>query len=111
MFPPISYNEKLRDAYCRKTWTVQPRDNWTSLEYWGDKIKSASNILFSNGLYDPLRQSVPTKSPSERLVMVSIKDGAHHLDLRSSNPMDPRSVIEAREIEKEQIRKWIKQAF
>lgn len=34
---------------------------------------------------------------------------AHHLDMRGSHPNDPESVIEARDIEKAAIRKWINQ--
>jgi lysosomal Pro-X carboxypeptidase len=36
-----------------------------------------------------------------------IKDGAHHLDLRTPNIDDPESVIEARNIERMWIKKWI----
>ena len=40
-----------------------------------------------------------------------IENGAHHLDLRSKNPLDPESVIKAREIHKENIKKWIAQFY
>lgn len=41
------------------------------------------------------------------IITVVIKDGAHHLDLRASNPQDPQSVIDARNIERAAIRGWI----
>lgn len=46
---------------------------------------------------------------SETLVAIMIEDGAHHLDLRSANPDDPQSVIDAREQEKQIVKNWIKQ--
>lgn len=48
-----------------------------------------------------------TKSLSDSIVAIIIPEGAHHLDLRSSDPNDPPSVVKAREIEKQFIGKWI----
>lgn len=47
-------------------------------------------------------------SISDTLVAIVIDEGAHHLDLRSSNPRDPQSVLEARQQEKTFISNWIK---
>jgi len=38
---------------------------------------------------------------------ILIDQGAHHLDLMFSNDLDPDSVLEAREIEKNHIKKWL----
>lgn len=50
MFPVIEYNEKLREEYCEKTWGVKVRAEWPSIEFWGRNIKTATNIVFSNGV-------------------------------------------------------------
>lgn len=38
---------------------------------------------------------------------IYIEKSAHHLDLRLPNPADPQSLTDARQIETEQIAKWI----
>jgi len=43
-------------------------------------------------------------------VAIIVEDGAHHLDLRSSNTLDPESVRVARYKEINEIIKWIDQA-
>ncbi len=65
----------------------------------------------SNGKLDPWSGGGFLKSVSDSVVAILIEDGAHHLDLRSSNPADPKSVIKARKKEKEYIEKWIKQYY
>lgn len=39
-----------------------------------------------------------------------IEGAAHHLDLFFSNPQDPESVKQCRQLEVENIRKWINEA-
>ena len=40
---------------------------------------------------------------------IILKHGAHHLDLRSKNKLDPPSTTAARELELTYIRRWIKE--
>jgi lysosomal Pro-X carboxypeptidase len=47
---------------------------------------------------------------TDSIVAVIIEDGAHHLDLRSSDPADPSSVRLGRFLEIQQIIGWIDQA-
>lgn len=110
MFPVIEYNEALRQAYCRKTWDVTVRTEWPAISFWGRDIKATSNIVFSNGLLDPWHKGGPLTDVSESIVAVIVEEGAHHLDLRSSNPLDPESVRVARSKEIKEIIKWIAQA-
>ena len=50
------------------------------------------------------------KKISDSVISVIIPEGAHHLDLRGSNPLDPKSVIDARNVHRDNIKKWINEA-
>lgn len=63
--------------------------------------------LSSNGDLDPWSGGGVLESISDSLVAVIIKDGAHHLDLRASNPADTQSVKEGRQIHCDNISKWL----
>ena len=63
--------------------------------------------VVSNGGLDPWSGGGVLKDLSPSLVSILIPEGAHHLDLRASNPNDPPSVTSAREREKSIIKQWI----
>lgn len=109
MFPELLFTLEQRDDYCMKTWDIKPRNSWAKTSFWGKDIISASNIVFSNGLLDPWRRGGILQNISDSVIAISIKDGAHHLDLRGKNAADPQSVIDARQLEIYYINKWIKQ--
>uniref|UniRef100_H2YJM8 Uncharacterized protein n=1 Tax=Ciona savignyi TaxID=51511 RepID=H2YJM8_CIOSA len=69
----------------------------------------ASNIIFSNGELDPWKDGGVLHDLSPTLVALLVEEGAHHLDLRGSNPDDPASVIKVRQQELEIIKGWIAQ--
>lgn len=73
-------------------------------------IKAVYSIL-SNGLLDPWSSGGVMTTLSKTLVSIIIEDGAHHLDLRSANPLDTKAVIEARKQEKTIVTGWIKEHY
>lgn len=107
MFPPLPLTQEMRKEYCEKKYGVTPRVHWLDVQFWGANISSASNIIFSNGDLDPWGPGGVHTSPAPSLVALEVKGGAHHLDLRGSNPKDPQSVIDVRNKESEIIGKWI----
>lgn len=56
---------------------------------------------------DPWKYAGVLESNNDKLKLIMIKDGAHHLDLRSPNENDPQSVIDARNEEIETIKQWL----
>jgi dipeptidyl-peptidase-2 len=107
MFPARTWTFQNLTDYCQKTWSITPRSSWRSTEYGANEYKSASRIIFSNGLLDPWHGGGVLTNFSDSLPSLIVTEGAHHLDLRSSNPNDPPSVIQVRASEAGYFRKWM----
>lgn len=107
MFYEEKWNlEKFSDN-CFKKFGVRPRDEAATTYYGNEKLAGASNIVFSNGLLDPWSGGGVLRSNNDNVRITIIPDAAHHLDLRSSNAADPKSVIEARKMHISAIKYWI----
>lgn len=106
-FEPSTWDFEAYAEQCKAKWGVTPRPQMAELIYGGMEIEASSNIVFSNGLLDPWSSGGVMWNVSETVVSVIIPEGAHHLDLRSSHPDDPQSVIDARLEEKRHIKNWI----
>jgi len=70
---------------------------------------SVTNIVWSNGELDPWRAGGLNENVSAdgSSIALYIEGGAHHLDLRLPEDLDPATVTEARNIEMANIKKWI----
>ncbi|EFC48673.1 lysosomal carboxypeptidase [Naegleria gruberi] len=110
MFIPAPWDLQAWISYCQQKWKVTPRTNWAITNYGGKRaILEATNIVFSNGDLDPWHGGgvLPGMKVNEKVKVVYIEGGAHHLDLRSSNPLDPQSVRLARALEVKEITAWL----
>lgn len=110
MFEPQKWDFDVLSEECFRLWGVRPRPSWVLSMYGGKNISSHSNIIFSNGGLDPWSAGGVTQNISDSLVAIMIPDGAHHLDLRSRNPHDPKSVQQARLLEVHYMKQWIEKA-
>ncbi|KAG0423995.1 hypothetical protein HPB47_000250 [Ixodes persulcatus] len=97
-------------ANCEKKFGLTPDVHKAALIFGGKNISAASNIIFSNGDLDPWSAGGVLTNLSDSLIALYITEAAHHLDLRSSNPADPESVVAARKVEKIYIKKWLREA-
>ncbi|TGZ71620.1 hypothetical protein CRM22_002534 [Opisthorchis felineus] len=108
MFPPLEWDPVVFCQSCFDKFAVRPRLNWSAVEFWGKNIKTATNIVFSNGDLDPWSAfGVLTDDQAPGCNVIRIPSGAHHLDLRAKNELDPPDVVDARQRELQHIKDWI----
>uniref|UniRef100_A0A8C3CQM3 Dipeptidyl peptidase 7 n=1 Tax=Cairina moschata TaxID=8855 RepID=A0A8C3CQM3_CAIMO len=105
----MPFTEAMREQYCQSKWSVKPRAQWLQTNFWGGDLKSASNIIFSNGDLDPW-----AGGGVSRLTLIYQAQTAAFpgdaLPTLGHNPADPPSVIEARKLEASIISDWVKSA-
>lgn len=83
---------------------MQPHVDQTN-QYYGGKNLNATNILFTNGNFDPwslLSVTVPTAT-----VSASNYDAGHCASLDSATPEDPPSLIQSREDIRNAVKSWL----
>ncbi|XP_053616973.1 lysosomal Pro-X carboxypeptidase isoform X2 [Plodia interpunctella] len=109
MFEASTWNFSSYSEDCHKKYNVFPRPDAARIQYGGDRLQAATNIVFSNGLLDPWAGGGILNSVSPSTIAVIIINTAHHLDLMPSNKNDPKTVRMTRNIHKQQINKWIRE--
>ena len=113
MFIPQQFNYDFYTALCQKEFGLTPDYEWALRFFGGYNIDkdflATTNIIFSNGQFDPWRAGGLNKNVTAdgSGVALYIEGGAHHLDLRPPNAQDPATVTEARDIEMANIKRWI----
>ena len=119
MFWRRPQNRSAVRAHCLAKYGVAPRVEWIGTEFGGRAgVAAASNIVFSNGLYDPWSSGgvgvaearaaggVARMGRGGSVVAAVIEQGAHHLDLFWANAADPEQVRAVRRLELAEIAKW-----
>ncbi|KAJ1274362.1 hypothetical protein BS78_05G056900 [Paspalum vaginatum] len=114
--PPWPFN--LTDVLdgCRNDTGVPPRPFWLETQFGGFDIenvlrRSASNIIFFNGLRDPWSTGGVLKSISDSIIALVEPKGSHHVDLRFSSAEDPEWLKQVRAKETRIVARWLKQYY
>ncbi|KAI6653616.1 Lysosomal Pro-X carboxypeptidase [Oopsacas minuta] len=109
MFEVQNWDFDAMTQYCIKEFRAVPREFWAVQTFGGKEAvaKAASNIYFTNGHLDPWSGGGVLTQLSPSLHAFVISDGAHHVDLRASNPHDTTAIKQARSIAKSLITKWV----
>ncbi|KAH8279640.1 hypothetical protein KR018_012470, partial [Drosophila ironensis] len=108
MFRPATWDFNKFSEKCRKDYGLTPKPYDIILRYGGRNLQDVTNIIFSNGLLDPWSGGGVLQAPNDKVHVLILPEGAHHLDLRSSNPADPPSVRDARRKESDIIHGWVR---
>ena len=123
---PEPYSFAAVSTHCNATYGVMPDPTWHR-RYLLDYLGNATNILFSNGGYDPARGFDPATDLSSAVPVLDIakcvlvlrcaprcwmcaglltpwcvvlpNSMAHTFDLFATKPGDPSNVVKARETE------------
>ncbi|XP_063726560.1 lysosomal Pro-X carboxypeptidase-like [Symsagittifera roscoffensis] len=115
MFPDSQWSWEEEKKACEDQFQFPPgnfRPYWMVTQYGARQIESASNIIFSNGDLDPWQAGgVSDNLGNPTIYTLSIANSAHHLDLRTSNPLDPDSVKEVRAAEFLIVKGWLKDYY
>ncbi|KAJ0410123.1 hypothetical protein ATCC90586_001608 [Pythium insidiosum] len=112
MFWDVPWNMTADNASCIAQWGTPLRPLWATTQYGGRKaLRAASNMVLSNGNYDPWSGGGVLENFTDSVVYVPVEGGAHHLDLFFSNELDPPAIKEARAIEKRHMWKWVREYY
>ncbi|KAL6595556.1 hypothetical protein ACP70R_047896 [Stipagrostis hirtigluma subsp. patula] len=116
VLPPSPFNFTDLIDGCRSSTGLPPRPYWIETEFGGFDIahvlkRSASNILFFNGLRDPWSTGGVLKSISDSIIALIEPKGGHHVDLRFSTKDDPDWLKQVRNKETRIIARWLKQYY
>ena len=104
-------NVSAIEQRCARLYGTRPRWRRMADDYGTARaVEATSHVFFSNGDLDPWSSGgitwVNSSAPIDS-VSFMIHNGAHHLDLMFAHPDDPPSVREARNLEREYMRRWI----
>ncbi|KAL1524642.1 hypothetical protein AB1Y20_019529 [Prymnesium parvum] len=108
MFWTRPANKSAINERCAAKYGVRRDSMWiAATSSFMEGAQGASNVIFSNGEYDPWRAGGVLTNLSDSIVALQVPRGAHHLDLMFSHPLDPPEVRAVRDAEEAIVRGWI----
>merc|ERR1712071_93736 len=112
MFPKLENpSVEERDRWCFERYGVHIDKNWikNQMGFFRNSNHTFSNIIFTNGRYDPWRAGTVPESAQNLendVLLINIEDGAHHSELFAPSPNDPDSIQHARGLIEAYVLKW-----
>lgn len=110
-WPTYVWDDAAFAAQCAATWGVRTDATWGRTMVPGSRIGAATNIVFSNGGFDPWHTGGVTANVTQSVTAIIIPLGAHHNDLMFADPLDTPDVLWARAYEVAAIRVWVAQHY
>ena len=112
MFLPAPWNATEYVEQCQATYGDHQQLDYAQIMYgaatnYTYSLRGASRILFSNGSLDPWQSGAVVKNVSDTLISFTMEGAAHHLDLRTPNPLDPPDVVYWRAFELAKLKEWL----
>ena len=96
--------------YCSEKFNSKIDTEWLKNEMgFFEDGRQFSNIIFTNGKYDPWRAGAVPKTAENTendVILIDIEDGAHHSELFAPGDNDPQSIVHARSVIEEYVLKW-----
>lgn len=107
---PFNYSESKINSHCERKYGVKPQYFAIANEFGAglESVRNASNIVFSNGRFDPWRAGGVTtfNNTIKSIWSIIIPNGAHHVDLMFKTEQDTPDLKIARDFEVERIKEW-----
>eukprot|EP00611_Tribonema_gayanum_P003511 TRINITY_DN12758_c0_g1_i1.p1 TRINITY_DN12758_c0_g1~~TRINITY_DN12758_c0_g1_i1.p1 ORF type:complete len:249 (-),score=59.72 TRINITY_DN12758_c0_g1_i1:355-1101(-) len=111
MFWDAPWDDAHERAKCADQYGVAPWWDWAAIEFGGKRLKSLSNVVFTNGDMDPWGPlGVLPGDPGineDSVTTILLPDAAHHLDLMWPQPSDSATVTQARALTLRRVTRWV----
>lgn len=92
---------------CRNKFHLTPDPYYITRSFGGRNVNAASNIIFSNGMRDPLAPGGVLDKVNDKVHIIKLAKACHHEDLHFKGPNDPPELLAVREEEVKIIQNWI----
>lgn len=114
VFPTVWSRQDIFKYYCQVNYPGIIQEPYKApLGLWNNPnfTNIPNNLLFINGLLDPIRAFGPTmnmtKLPNSPITVIDIIDGSHCTDINADQALDPPQLIEARKEIVNIVKQWI----
>lgn len=79
MFYESPWDERGATKACREAYGAVPKPFWADVEFGGRHLAALTNVVFTNGGYDPWSGGGVLADVSPTAVALTIPEGGHHL--------------------------------